>query len=58
MILRRCAGPKLSPNQTRQMIDFAVWKPGSNAEAIAKRGLGVVGLTGMNPYLVSNRGLC
>ncbi|KAK4442952.1 ribonuclease H-like domain-containing protein [Podospora aff. communis PSN243] len=45
------ASSKLDPNQTQQMIRFAVRKPGANANSIAQEGLGLVGLSDTNVLL-------
>lgn len=45
---------KLKPDQTSNMIRFAVRKPGANALSIVRDGFGTAGLTSSNPILVSN----
>lgn len=45
---------KLTPNQTSNMIKFAVRKPGQNAFSIVQNGLETAGLTASNEILVSN----
>lgn len=47
------ANSKLDPNQTQQMIRFAVRKPAANANSIVDEGLGIVGLSGANVLLVN-----
>jgi eukaryotic translation initiation factor 2C len=44
---------KLSPDQTAQMIKFAVRKPNENAEFIASAGYKLLGFNGESPALVS-----
>lgn len=47
------AKSKLSPNQTAEMIKFAVRSPGENADSIVNQGLGVLGIRpGVNGTLV------
>lgn len=43
------AKAKLSPNQTRNMLNFAVRSPPQNAESIVSTGLRVLGLAPSNP---------
>lgn len=50
------AGSKLTPNQTRNMLNFAVRAPALNAQSIVRQGSQVLGLTG-NPTLVCNSSL-
>ncbi|CAI4213970.1 unnamed protein product [Parascedosporium putredinis] len=45
------ANTKLSPEQTQNMIRFAVRKPCDNAESITRDGLRTAGLTSSNPLL-------
>ena len=46
---------ELGPNQTLQMIDFAVRRPWENANSICDKGLKTVGLSSQsNPILVSH----
>lgn len=45
---------KLKPDQTSNMIRFAVRKPGSNALSIVRDGFETAGLTASNPLLVSS----
>lgn len=40
------AGSKLTPNQTRNMLSFAVRAPALNAQSIVQQGSQVLGLTG------------
>lgn len=44
---------KLKPDQTSNMIRFAVRRPGSNALSIVRDGFETAGLTASNPLLVS-----
>jgi hypothetical protein len=48
------AKAKLSPNQTRNMLNFAVRSPPQNAESIVSTGLRVLGLAPSNPTAVSS----
>lgn len=43
---------KLKPDQTANMIRFAVRKPGANAQSIVRDGFTIAGLTASNPILV------
>ncbi|KAE8148426.1 ribonuclease H-like domain-containing protein [Aspergillus avenaceus] len=45
------AQTKLTPNQTREMLKFAVKPPSENAEAIMKQGTKVLGTHPQNPTL-------
>lgn len=47
------AKSKLTPNQTRNMLDFAVRRPADNATSIATLGNKLLGLSPANPTLVS-----
>lgn len=48
------AGTKLTPNQTRNMLEFAVRDPEQNAQSIVKKGTQVLALgSSKNPTLVS-----
>lgn len=46
------AGAKLTSNQTRNMLNFAVRTPALNAQSIVRQGSQVLGLAGENPILV------
>jgi len=46
------AGAKLSGDQTRHMLNFAVRTPALNAGSVVNRGNRVLGLAGQNPTLV------
>lgn len=48
------AGTKLSGNQTRHMLKFAVRTPALNAQSVVQRGSRVLGFAGQNPTLVSS----
>lgn len=47
------AGVKLAPNQTRNMLNFAVRSPAENAKFIVEKGVQVLGLSTQNETLVS-----
>lgn len=46
-------GRKLSPDQTRRMIEFACRTPKANADFIVKNGKALLGLSGPKTSLVS-----
>ncbi|EEP77627.1 predicted protein [Uncinocarpus reesii 1704] len=48
---------KLTPRQTRSMIDFAVRKPAANAKSITERGTQVIAAAPNTSQLLSNMGL-
>jgi hypothetical protein len=48
------ANTKLSPNQTANMITFAVRSPGANADSIVNEGAQVLGMKPINATLVSD----
>lgn len=47
------AGTKLSGDQTRHMLNFAVRTPALNAGSVVNRGSRVLGFAGQNSTLVS-----
>ena len=47
------AGTKLTGDQTRNMLNFAVRGPGLNAQSVVHRGSRVLGFEGDNSTLVS-----
>lgn len=47
------AGTKLSGNQTRHMLKFAVRTPALNAQSVVQRGSRVLGFAGQNPTLAN-----
>lgn len=47
------AGAKLSGDQTRHMLNFAVRTPALNAGSLVNHGSRVLGFVGQNPTLVS-----
>jgi len=49
----QASSSKLSPDQTQQMIRFAVRKPNENAECIVSTGSKLLGFDPQNPTLVS-----
>lgn len=47
------AGTKLTGNQTRNMLNFAVRIPALNAQSVVRKGTRVLGFAGGNATLVS-----
>ncbi|QIW96785.1 hypothetical protein AMS68_002303 [Peltaster fructicola] len=45
------ARSKITPDQTREMLKFAVRQPSANAASISTQGLGLLGLQGANQYM-------
>ncbi|KAK2767510.1 hypothetical protein FQN54_003667 [Arachnomyces sp. PD_36] len=54
VVAGQSSNAKLNPNQTAQMIRFAVRKPADNAESIVTTGTEVIGVTPkLNPWLTN-----
>jgi len=47
------ANSKLDPDQTKEMIRFAVRTPADNANSIVNQGLNIIGLSSTNVLLVT-----